>query len=166
MICDKKIKTEYIGEVPIDIIESLPDYILAERDVEDSDTGNIIRTLVRVPARKLFPSINADNLFALDPNSTAITVPENQVRAVRIANNVSTPVMYYADNSHAPMMLALGEQADMMVCQNTGVVNLPEGHSYVIGAQYYAGNNGEPTTTSGNYKLFIPVSSTKLLINM
>ena len=166
MICDKKIKTEYIGEVPIDTIESLPDYILAERDVEDSETGNMIRTLVRVPATKLFPNVAADNLFALAPNNTAISIPDSQVRAVRVVNNVSTPTMYYADNSHTPMMLALGVQADMIVCQNVGVVNMPNGHNYVIGQQYYAGNNGEPTTTSGNHKLFIPISGYKLLINM
>ena len=74
--------------------------------------------------------------------------------------------MQYADTTHAPMMLAIGKVADMVLCQNTGVVNIPEGHDFVVGAQYYVSENGEPTTTVSDYKLFIPVSSTKLLVNL
>lgn len=167
MNCQKPIKTQYIRELPIDTLESLPDYIMAERDVEDPATGNTIGSIVRVPSAKLFPTVSLDNVFALETNNTAITVPDNQVRACYIQNNTSAFVMQYADASHAAMFLALGEQAGMMLCQNCGVVNIPEGHEYIVGAQYYTGANGEPTTdsTSGQ-ELFIPVSATKLLVKM
>lgn len=166
MSCNKQIRTEYLGDVPIDTLESLPDYFLAERIIEDPATGNSLHSLVRVPAAKILPNANTDNLFSLVANNTAIVIPKNQVRGVRIVQEVSTNKMYFADNTHAPMMLALGVQADMIICQSTGVINLPNGHSYNIGVQYYQGANGEPTTTVGNHKLFTPVSSTKLLINM
>lgn len=166
MSCEQPIKTEYIGDVAIDNLESLPDYILAERDTDDQSTGNTVREMVRVPSAKLFPQGNMDNVFALETNNTALTVPANTVRACRITNENSMFIMKYADASHAPVFLALGEQAGFMLCQNSGVVNIPAGHKYIVGQQYYVGANGEPTTTANNYKLFVPVSSTKLVVNM
>ena len=167
MNCNKPIKTQYLGEVQIDTLESLPDYIIAERDVTDPATGNVVRSLVRVPARKLFPTANMDNVFALDPNNTAIEIPERQVRAVRVVNEVSATVMQYADETHPATMIAVGKAADMILCMSSGAINIPEGHDYTIGLQYYVGENGEPVTddTSGQ-KLFIPVSPQKLVINM
>jgi hypothetical protein len=55
-----------------------------------------------------------------------------------------------------------------MRVQNTGFVNIPEGHQYIVDATYYLGENGEPTTDSTitGQKLFIPVSNTKLAIIM
>lgn len=165
--CNKPIKTQYIRDLPIDNLDSLPDYILSERDVLDEATGTTIGSIVRVPSAKLFPTASLDNIFALEKNNTALTVPENQVRACYVANETSSIVMKYADATHPAMFLALGEQAGMMLCQNCGVVNIPNGHAYVIGATYYTGANGEPTTDSASgQKLFIPVSSTKLLVKM
>ena len=164
MNCDKPIKTAYLGEVPVDTLESLPEYFLAERDVEDAD-GNVIRSIVRVPTAKIFPTVNMDNVFALEPNNTAITIPDNQVRAVRVVNEVSSVVMDYADATHPATMLAIGKTADMVLCMCSGVVNIPNGHDYIIDQTYYTGENGEPVTdsTSGQ-KLFTPVSATKLAI--
>lgn len=166
MSCEQPIKTEYIGDVAIDNLDSLPDYVLAERDTEDLSTGNTVREMVRVPAGKLFPQGNMDNVFALETNNEAIEVPENAVRACRITNENSMFIMRYADASHAPVFLALGKQAGLMLCQNSGVVNIPKGHQYIVGQQYYVGANGEPTTSANDYKLFVPVSATKLVVNM
>lgn len=169
MNCNRPPETQYIGELPIDNLDSLPDYFIAERDVPDEQTGETSRGIVRVPSGKIFPNANTDNVYALDPNNTAITVPEKQVRACYVENAVSSIIMRYADNTHPPMFLALGLYAGMMRCQNSGVVNIPEGHNYTISQQYYVATDGtgEPVTasTSGK-KLFIPISSTKLLINM
>jgi hypothetical protein len=63
----------------------------------------------------------------------------------------------------------LGKHADnLMRVQNTGFVNIPEGHQYIVDAQYYLGENGQPVTDSSitGQKLFIPVSNTKLAVNM
>ena len=169
MDCNKpRVKTINIADVAIDNLATLPDYFLAERDVEDAATGNVVRTPVRVRSSDIFPNANNDNVIALDINND-ITVPENQVRAGYIKNEVGAPTMQYAGTSHAAVFLMLGQHADnLMRVQNTGFVNIPEGHQYVIGATYYLGESGEPVTdeTVTGQKLFIPVSNTKLAIIM
>ena len=169
MSCDNKVETVNIANVAIDTLASLPDYILAERDITDDSTGNIKRTPVRVPSAKLFPNANNDNVIGLAINNTAITVPENQVRAGYVENAVGANIMKYAGAGHAATFLMLGLHVDnIMRVQNTGFVNIPAGHSYIVGAQYYVGENGEPVTdaTITGQKLFIPVSGTVLAINM
>lgn len=169
MDCNKKVTTKDILDVAIDNGALLPDYILAERDVEDPSTGNIVPALVRVRSSDLFPNVNNDNVIALAINNEAVTVPANQVRAGYIKNEVGAPTMQYAGPSHKARFLMLGTHAEnLMRVQNTGFVNIPEGHSYVIDAEYYLGENGEPTTdaTITGQHLFVPVSNTKLAINM
>ena len=169
MDCNKPVKTEYIANVPIDNLATLPDFILAERDVEDVTTGNIARTFVRVPAEKLFPNGNYANVAAIQANNTAITVPDNEVRAGYVANEGAANVVKYADATHNPVFLMLGFSTDLLLVQSTGIVNILEGHPYIVGAQYYASadGSGEPVTdaTSGQ-KLFIPISQTQLAINI
>lgn len=169
MDCNKPIETTYIADVAIDNLASLPDYILAERDVVDVTTGNVARTFVRVPAQKLFPQGNYANIAAIQANNTAIDIPENEVRAGYVANERFNVSVQYANSAHAPMFLMLGFTTDLLLIQNTGIVNIPEGHEYVIGLQYYAAadGSGEPVTdaTSGQ-KLFIPISKTQLAINL
>lgn len=169
MDCNQPVKTEYIANVPIDNLADLPDFILAERDIEDVTTGNIARTFVRVPAEKLFPNGNYANVAAIQANNVAITVPDNEVRAGYVANEGSANVVRYADADHAPVFLMLGFSTDLLLVQSTGIVNILEGHPYIVGAQYYAAadGSGEPVTdaTSGQ-KLFIPISSTQLAINL
>lgn len=169
MDCNQKVKTINIADVAIDNLASLPDYFLAERDVEDAATGNVVRTPVRVPSGKIFPNANNDNVIGLEVNNSAIVVPENQVRAGYIANEPGANVMRYADASHPVTFLMLGLHSDnIMRVQNCGFVNIPEGHNYFINSQYYVGANGEPVTDASitGQKLFKPVSDTKLAINM
>ena len=168
MNCNQSVETQYLGELPVDTLASLPDYFLAERDVKDKATGNIVRSIVRVPSGKIFPHANMDNVFALEMNNTAMTVPEKQVRAVYIRNAGNTYVMDYASAQHKPFVLAIGAiNEELMLCQNSGIVNIPEGHNYNIGQQYYVGDNGEPVTNNASgYKLFIPLNSTQLAVNL
>lgn len=169
MDCNQPVKTEYIANVPIDNLADLPDFILAERDIEDVTTGNIARTFVRVPAEKLFPNGNYANVAAIQANNTALDIPDNEVRAGYVANEGSANVAKYADADHAPVFLMLGFSTDLLLVQSTGIINIMEGHPYIVGAQYYAAadGSGEPVTdaTSGQ-KLFIPISSTQLAINL
>ena len=169
MNCNNKVETVNIADVPIDTLESLPDYFLVERDVLDAASGIVKRTALREPSAKLFPNANNDNVIGLEVNNNAITVPERQVRAGYVTNEPGAVVMRYADVTHHVMFLMLGLHTDnTMRIQNTGFVNIPEGHSYVVGAQYYVGANGEPVTDSTitGQKLFIPISNTKLAVNM
>lgn len=167
--CNKPVDTVYIADVPIDTLASLPDYILAERDVEDVTTGNVARTLVRVPAQKLFPNGNYANVAAIQPNNTTLDIPEGQVRAGYVANEGSANVAKYADSTHAPVFLMIGFSTDLLLVQSTGIVNLLEGHNYIVGAQYYLATDGsgEPVTSpASGKKLFIPISQTQLAINL
>ena len=168
MECKKSYEVQYLGDLPIDDLDNIADYFLAERDVLDPATGNTVRSIVRVPGKKLFPNANMDNIITLTANNHSITVPENQVRAVYVANENNSAVMHYATKEHPATMLAVGTMGDYILAQASGFVNIPEGHGLIISAQYYVGNNGEPVTDSTitGQKLFIPVSSTKLLINM
>ena len=169
MSCNNKVKTVNIADVAIDNLASLPDYILAERDIADESTGNMVRTPVRVPAKKLFPNANQDNIIGIEINNTAITVPEGQVRAGYIDNQPGANIMKYAGVGHAAVFLMLGDYIEnVMRIQNTGFVNIPEGHQYIVGVQYYLGENGEPVSDSTvtGQKLFIPISGNVLAVNM
>lgn len=169
MSCNNKVTTVNIADIAIDNLASLPDYFLAERDILDEATGNVKRTPVRVPSATLFPNANNDNVIGLAVNNLAITVPEKQVRAGYIANEPGANVMKYADSTHAADFLMLGLHTDnIMRVQNTGFVIIPEGHQYIVEAQYYVGENGEPVTDSTitGQKLFKPLSTTVLGINM
>lgn len=165
--CDKnkQVKTEYLGDIQIDLIESLPEYFLAERDVTDQETGVVVRSLVRVPSGRLFPNGTMANVFPLVANNPDIVIPERQVRAGLVKNLVSSTQVQYADAENPAMFLMVGTLADMLLCQANGVVNMPNGHDYVIGAQYVVGENGEPVTGEGQ-KLFIPLSRTQLLLTL
>lgn len=169
MDCDKKVQTRYIGDIAVDSLASLPDYFLGERDVEDLSTGNVVRTPVRVPSGKIFPNASQDNVIGLEINNAAVNVPERQVRAGYIANEPGSNVMRYADANHKATIIMLGKHTDnIMRVQNTGFINIPEGHQYIVGAQYYVGDNGAPVTDSSvtGQKLFIPISKTYLAVNM
>ena len=169
MSCNNKVETVNIADVAVDTLASLPDYILAERDVLDDATGNLKRTPVRVPSAALFPNANNDNVIGLAINNAAITVPENQVRAGYIENGVGALIMRYAGTSHNASFLMLGLHTDnIMRVQNAGFVIIPGGHQYIPDAQYYLGENGEPVTDSTitGQKLFKPMSSTVLAVNM
>lgn len=169
MDCNRPVKTINIADVAIDNFATLPNFLLGERDIMDESTGNTVRTPVRVPSGKIFPNANNDNVIGIEINNSAITVPENQVRAGYVANEPGANIVRYADASHPAVFLMLGEYMDnVMRIQNTGFVNIPEGHQYIVGATYYAGTNGEPVTDASitGQKLFIPISNTKLAIIM
>ena len=168
MSCPQKpIQTEYLGDLPIDSLDLPPEFLIAERDVADPNSGDVVRALVRVPTGRLFPNGNYDNVTTLNPNNEDIVIPENQVRAGRVVNLASVNQVQYADAENPAQFLMLGKLAGMVLIQACGTILIPQGHQYVISQQYYAGSNGEPVTdsTSGQ-KLFIPISKTQLLVNI
>lgn len=167
MTCEKPIKAMSINSFDIDTLETLPDFLLAERDLPDPATGETISMLVRLPAQKALGGGNLDNVFALETNNQAITVPEGQVRAVRMTAVGGTGIMEYADATHPAQFVAIGEQAGQMLCISHGILNFVEPHDYILASDYYAGPNGVPTTdsTSGQL-LFTVVSRNKILIRL
>lgn len=163
--CDKKpIDVTYIGDVPVDTLDSIPDFMIAERDVVDNNTGRTVRSMVRVPGEKLFGGGTLDNVTTIEPNNE-IEIPENQVRAAKVVNNGSYNTVELAEG--ATDFLAIGKMGDLLLIQNAGFVYFPNGHQYIVGQQYYAGEGGVPTTSSASgAKLFKAISTTKLAINL
>lgn len=164
--CNKPIEVVYAGDVSVDSLDSLPDYIWAEREVLNEQTGKTKLAPVRVPATKLFGGGNMDNVTTIEPNNT-IEVPDNQVLAARIVNNGSYNTVELTSATNTPDFLIVGELGEQLLIQNTGFVYIPNGHQYIVGQTYYSGANGVPTTsTASGHKLFKPISTTKLAIKL
>lgn len=163
------VETVNIADVAIDNLASLPDFFLAERDVMDESTGNVMRTPVRVPSGTLFPNASQDNVIGLEINNDTLDVPEFQVRAGFISSEPGASIMKYADKANKAAFLMLGKYTDnIMRVQNTGFINIPGGHRYILGATYYLGKDGEPVTDASvtGQRLFTPVSNTRLAVQM
>lgn len=164
--CNKPLETAYIGDLPIDTLDSIPDYLLAERDVNDPTTGKTIRSLTRVPGGRLFGGGTFDNVTTLEPNNT-ITIGENQVVAGRVVNNGSYTTVEPADGTNGVDFLIIGNLGDLVMIQSTGFVKFPNGHKYLPGQVYYAGENGIPTTSDeSGVRLFKALSSTTIEIQL
>lgn len=163
--CNKNIHTMYIGNFPVDTLDSVPDYMLAERDVLGPNTNETVRSLVRVPGAKLFGGGTMDNVTTIEPNTT-FTVEDGQPIAAYASNEGSYNVVKRADANHAPQFFIIGTLGDLLLIQNAGFITYNEGHSYIVGQTYYLNTeDGTPTTSSASgVKLFVPISTTKLAI--
>ena len=168
MTCNKPFSVAHVSNLDVDDLATIPDYFLAVRAVEDESTGNTTYSPVRVPGERVMPTANLANVIPLATNNTALTVPENQVRAGYLDTQPGGNIMKYAGSGNAARFLMLGNYDNgKMLIQNTGFLRIPGGHSYVVMAQYYLGENGEPVTDSSitGQKLFIPLDNYTLSIN-
>lgn len=156
-----------VSELPVDTFTSVPDYFMGIREVIDEQSGNVLSMPVRVPGNAVLPNGTNANVFPLDTNNSALTVPEGQVLACYLQNAGYVNRILPADNDHPADFLVLGvNEAGVAQCQSTGVAFIPTGHEYdIIAAQYYQ-NNGVISTQSGGQKLFKPISKYELLINL
>lgn len=169
--CDKQkpIETQYLGDVQIDSLEDLPNYLLADRTVKDELSGDMMDILVRVPTNRIVPNGNLDNVFAVVANNDALEIPEGQVRAGTIKNLGSSYSVVFDDSEEEAMFIMVGRDAKRVFAMRNGVAQILGTHEYVLTAQYYASadGSGEPTTSpASGKKLFIPISKTQLLLNM
>lgn len=164
---NKKMDVQYLGDVQIDTLADLPENLLAERVTEDELSGDTIHSLVRIPTKRIVPNGNLDNIFLVPANNDELEVPAGQVKAVSMAQVGSSYSVVPASDEHTTLFIMVGRDGNNVLAQNSGVINILCGHDYVLLAQYYRGEDGEPTTdsTSGE-KLFIPISKTQLLVNM
>lgn len=162
-------KVQELSELPIDDLESMPSFFLTERDIVDQSTGNILHSITRLPAERVIPTGNLDNVFTLDANNPSLTIPEGQVVPCYVRNEGTQNVVYPADATNPAQFFAIGTYGDLLLCQATGVINILAGTEYIIGQPYYLSSTAGEVTTSktqtGQY-LFTPVSQTKLLLNI
>lgn len=171
--CDNKCNSkpyEIVGitQIDIDDLASTPDYFLGVRELTDESTGNTINTPVRIPGAKVMPTGNLANVVAMPTNNEALSVPEGQVLAGYIDTGASKHEMKLAGKDRPAMFLMLGAFTNgKMLIQSTGYLNIQKGHKYIIGSQYYLGENGEPVTTKdvSEQKLFMPLDDHILLVN-
>lgn len=170
---DKDIDVVDISQVPIDTLNDLPQYLLAERDVADELSGDVVRTLTRIPTGRIVPNGFNDNVFAVAANNDSLDFKNWHVAPAYIKNYGTHYGVEYADAENPAMFILVGlvNEANgvQALAQNVGVINIPGGHDYVLLAQYYtnADGSGVPTTSDETgQKLFIPISKTQLLINL
>lgn len=169
MDCDKRPYTiTSINDLDIDDLASVPDYFLGVRTLENPETGSVISTPVRVPGARVMPTGNLANVVAMTTNNEALTIPENQVRAGYMDVQPGGNIMKLADTTHPAMFLMVKNYTNgKMLIQSTGFLNIPGGHNYLVGTQYYLGENGEPVTDSSitGEKLFMPLDNYILNVN-
>lgn len=167
--CNKKPYTiQHILDVDIDDLATIPDYFIGVRTVEDSSTGTVIATPVRIPGSRVMPTGNLANVTALETNNEALEIPENQVLAGYYDAQPGGNIMRLADTTHAAQFLMIGNYTNgKMLVQTTGFLNMPNGHQYIPLQQYYLGDNGQPVTDSTitGQKLFIALDDHTLNIN-
>lgn len=146
--CNKKPYTvEHILDTDIDDLASIPDYFVGVRTVEDPSTGAVIATPVRVPGARVMPTGNLANVTAIAVNGDAPVIPEGQVRGGYVDVQPGGNVVRLADETHPAMFLMVKNYTNnKMLIQTTGFLNIPSGHQYIVGEQYYLGAYGEPTT--------------------
>ena len=114
------------------------------------------------------PTGNLANVTALDTNNPDLTIPEKQVRAGYMDAQPGGNIMKLSDASHAAMFLMIDNYTNgKMLIQTTGFLNMPNGHNYIPLTQYYADENGLPTTDSTvtGQKLFLPLDEYTISVN-
>lgn len=167
--CNKKPYTIMsINDVDIDDLASVPDYFIGVRTIEEPSTGAVKSSPVRVPGTRVMPTGNLANVTALDTNNTTLEIPENQVRGGYIDVQPGGNIMRLADASHPAEFLMIKNYTNgKMLIQTTGFLNMPAGHQYLVGQQYYMDAAGAPTTDGSvtGQKLFKPLSDYVLNVN-
>lgn len=166
--CNKPYTISHVSDLDIDDLATIPDYFLGIRAVESPNDGNIIYTPVRVPGARVMPTGNLANVTALTANNTALEIPEGQVLAGYYDVQPGGNIMKLADTSHSAEFLMIGNYTNgKILVQTTGFLNMPKGHQYIVGQQYYLGEDGEPVTDSTvtGQKLFMPLDEYVLNIN-
>ncbi len=172
MACDncnnKPYTITHVLDLDVDDLATTPDYFIGVRTVEDPSTGATIATPVRIPGARVMPTGNLANVIALDTNNTAIDVPSNQVLGGYYDVQPGGNVMRLANSTHPAQFLMLGKYGEgKMLVQATGFLNIPEGHQYIVGQQYWLGDDGQPITDSTvtGQKLFKPLNEYTLNVN-
>lgn len=164
-----QIGVQDVSELPVDTFQSTPDFVLGIRAVLDEQTGNMLNMFTRIPGNRIMPNGNNDNIFTLETNNTALTVPEGQVLPCYLQHANTMVRVLPADGTHPADFLVLAVEAGIAYCQSVSACFIPSGHDYnVYGAQYYLGENGEPITDASQtgQKLFKPMNKYQILINM
>lgn len=169
MSCNKQIGVADVSMLPIDNLESLPDYLLCIREILPKDeAGSVEYVFTRIPAERLFPSAANANLFTLDTNNPSLTVEEAQPLPAYVSNEGNQLVVMPANKNHKAQFVVIAVEDGVALCQANGVFNTLGGNRYNSGSTYYLASEGGVTTdpSQTGQKLFTCLGKTKLLINL
>lgn len=157
-----------VKDLPIDQFEKAPSYFMTIRTKESSD-GTVKYQPMLTPGEAVVPLQNMANRRILPANNPSLSVEAGQVLPAYVENNGSSTVIHAADETHPAQFLVLQINDGNAVCQNCGWVDMPVGHKYNIGVNYYRSNKeGELTTDPGQtgQYLFTPVGRFTLALEI
>lgn len=166
--CNKPYSITHVSELDVDDLSTTVDYFLGVRAVEDTATGDTIYSPVRVPGEKVVPAGNLANVAAITTNNSSLSLEFGDIYGGYIDTQPTGDVMRYANATHPADFLMIGDYTNgKMLTQATGYLSIPAGHRFIIGTQYYLGEDGAPVTDSSitGQKLFKPISETILNVN-
>ena len=138
---------------------------------KDQQCGGYYPFAYQLPASFLTPiGGNKSNMATIAGNGAIITVPDGQVRAGYVYNNLPNDIrLADTDDGTKPMFLILGkntedpEKYDIIV---DGIYRFNSGHEYVVGYTYYLGLLGQPTTEDTGQPLFDVLDSNKIRVHL
>lgn len=156
-------------DMEIDQFESAPDYFFTIRVKKDKD-GHPYYQPMLTPGATVIPYQNMANRRSLPSNNAGLKVEPGQVVPAYMENNGSGFIIRAADANHPAQFIVLSvDEEGAAICQNAGWVDMPVGHQYIVGANYYRSKNeGEVTTDpdeTGQY-LFTPVGRFTLALEI
>lgn len=167
--CEKPYTITSINDIDIDDLATIPDYFIGVRTIEDTESGDVINTPVRIPGARVMPTGNLANVTAIATNNDTLVVPEKQVRGGYIDPQPTGNIMKPAGTVHDAQFLMIKSYTNnKMLIQSTGYLVFPQGHDYIVSEQYYLGEDGEPITDNSvtGQKLFIPLDEYTLMVNL
>ena len=157
-------------ELPVLEYASQLDYFIGIANIVVPQTQEMQESIVIVPSEAVVPQGNSANEFRLEANNPSLSVPTGQVVPAYVQPGSIPNMVAPATSANNCDFLVLSVENGLATCQNTGIINFPNGHKYqVIGAQYYLSNAiGQVTTDASQTgkKLFKVISRTQLMINM
>ncbi len=148
-------------------------YFLAGAKIRDKQCGDYVYSPIAVPKQLLMVGGQNDpNRASINKNGSTIEIQErNVIPAYTSTNTMHTIITANAVSNNAAQYLVLGEDSQdnrRFYIQSSGKYEFPEGHDYIVGEDYYLGENGDVTTQPGEFRqfLFTVPSSKEILINI
>lgn len=143
-------------------------YIPFGAKFRDEMCGEEIYTPFALPIRLLKPSLESEaNVYTVRKNGATFDydLSEHRVIAAYVDKIQPHTVTKASDGDSKAFFLVLGldrTEPDNYRVVSSGPYRFPDGHDYIIGATYYLGEDGEPTTTVTTQKLFDVIDQTRI----
>lgn len=148
-------------------------YLLYAVVEQDQSCGQFRPFLYHLSTSRLTPgSTFQGNTYSLAGNGGTIQVPDQEVRAAYVFNNSPNDVRLATDDGSTfdrAQFLVLGRDPNFdgnYLVQGTGTYTFPNGHSYIVGYDYYLGPLGQPVTTVNQQYMFTVVDKNTIIINI